>query len=75
MLVQDISKDKNAALADYFDVITGTSTGGLITTMLATPHPNDTTRPAFSTSDILKFYFEFGPSIFNITTTRYRYFT
>jgi len=68
LVVQNVSKDKNAALADYFDVITGTSTGGLIATMLAAPHPNDTSRPLLSTEGILNFYLDYGPSIFNLST-------
>lgn len=63
--LQIVSKDENAALADYFDVIAGASTGGLITAMLAAPNPNNTSRPLLSTSEVLQFYLDYGPSIFN----------
>ncbi|XP_051140462.1 patatin-like protein 2 [Andrographis paniculata] len=51
-----------ARLADYFDVITGTSTGGLISVMLAAPGEDN--RPLYAAKDIPEFYMEHGPSIF-----------
>lgn len=52
----------NARLADYFDVIAGTSTGGLVTAMLTAP--NGKNRPLFSAKDIKEFYLEHSPKIF-----------
>ncbi|XP_030499933.2 patatin-like protein 3 [Cannabis sativa] len=51
-----------ARLADYFDVISGTSTGGLITAMLSAP--NSQKRPLYSAKEIVPFYLEHSPKIF-----------
>ncbi|XP_076883168.1 patatin-like protein 3 isoform X2 [Bidens hawaiensis] len=53
---------EDARLADYFDVISGTSTGGLITTMITAPDKNN--RPLYAAEDIAPFYRDNGPKIF-----------
>nr|QEA68990.1 patatin-like phospholipase [Populus ussuriensis] len=61
--------NKDARIADYFDFVAGTSTGGLMTAMLTTP--NAEKRPTFAAKDIVQFYLDKSQLIFPQTTEQY----
>jgi len=52
----------DARVADYFDVVAGTSTGGLVSAMLTAPDKEG--RPLFAAKDINDFYLRHSPKIF-----------
>ncbi|XP_022741794.1 patatin-like protein 3 [Durio zibethinus] len=54
----------NARITDYFDIVAGTSTGGLVATMLTAPSKENRRQPMYEAKDINKFYLEHSPKIF-----------
>lgn len=67
--LQQASGRPNARIAEFFDLIAGTSTGGLITCLLLTPGENEWT-PAFSAQDIANLYQEHGSEIFHASLSK-----
>lgn len=45
-----------ARLVDYFDVISGTNFGGLITSMISSPRAEGSNRPLFTAREVVQFF-------------------
>jgi patatin-like phospholipase/acyl hydrolase len=63
--LQRIDKSKDRRLAEYFDLIIGTSTGGLITAMITTTPPGDDPKKLpLSAEQVLQFYKDYATRVF-----------
>jgi len=62
--LQQKSNNPNARLSDYFDLLAGTSTGGILTCMYITPDENG--RPKFTAQQAVDLYLKNGGQIFSI---------
>ena len=58
-------KFPNTTIKDHFDLIVGTSTGGILTALYITPDSKDKNKAKFLAKEALDFYVEHGNAIFN----------
>ncbi|MEM6830397.1 MAG: patatin-like phospholipase family protein [Bacteroidota bacterium] len=58
-------KVPGTTLADHFDLIAGTSTGGMLSVIYLTPQDEDRSKAKYSAADALDFYLQEGYHIFN----------
>ncbi|MCC5917193.1 MAG: patatin-like phospholipase family protein [Cryomorphaceae bacterium] len=71
--IQEFSKNKNARISDYFDMVVGTSTGGILGCMYLLPNnKNEPDGPSsmYPATKALKLYEKHGYSIFNDSKRR-----
>ena len=60
-----IEEETGSPIADLFDLITGTSTGGIITLALTVPDPDNAGRPAYTAEALVDLYKDRGEIIFD----------
>ena len=65
--LQKHSHNPNARIADYFDLIAGTSTGGLLALLYLMPDHNHADHARYKAEEILQLYKENGKHIFSST--------
>ena len=61
-LLQQISGDKDRRIADHFDLIAGTSTGGILSCAYLMPGKDG--RPRYKAPEVVEIYFKRGQEIF-----------
>ena len=65
-MLQQATDDPTKRLADYFDLIAGTSTGGILTCIYLSPDTEDPQHPRFSAQEAVEIYLNRGGEIFHI---------
>ena len=64
--LQRQSDNPHAALADYFDLVAGSSTGGILACFYLLPAlPEQSSHSRYFASDAIDFYVDYGKEIFN----------
>ena len=65
-VIAEIEKRFGIIVADYFDMVAGTSTGGILTCAHLIPDDQNPTRPKFKAQEVVDLYLKNGERIFNI---------
>jgi len=64
IVLAEIETETQHRIAELFDLIAGTSTGGILALGLAKPSANDPARPQYAASDLADLYVKEGKHIF-----------
>ncbi|MBV6631985.1 MAG: patatin-like phospholipase family protein [Alphaproteobacteria bacterium] len=64
LVLAEIEKRLGRPISDAIDLAAGTSTGGIIAAGLTAPHPVRQDQPRFKAMDLVGFYLNDGPEIF-----------
>lgn len=62
----EVEKELHIKIADHFDMIVGTSTGGILATVLLCP--NEEGKAKFTAAEVVNLYLDRGDDIFNVPT-------
>lgn len=65
-MLRKITGDKSARIADYFDLLAGTSTGGILTCGYLAPQRGGA-RPRFTAAEVVDLYMERGDEVFDLS--------
>lgn len=69
-MLQKYSNRQDASIGDYFDLIAGTSTGGILTSIYLCPDKNNPSKTKFRAKDAVSLYCENGNDIFSNSIIR-----
>jgi predicted acylesterase/phospholipase RssA len=64
-VLAEIERKTGKRIAEMFDLIAGTSTGGILALGLTIPDPNDASKPRYRAEDLVGMYAEKGSAIFS----------
>jgi patatin-like phospholipase/acyl hydrolase len=67
MVMAEIERRTGKPISQLFDLIAGTSTGGVLALGVARPDPNDPRKPLYSAVEGVELYEQKGPRIFSRT--------
>ncbi len=66
-ILKKLDKNPKAKIADYFDLIAGTSTGGILSCIYLCPENNKSKSPRFTAEEAVELYMDRGDEIFDIS--------